>query len=240
MHLATHLLALFLIVIAPVWDYFESRSLRAKPSRKLRLHYYRLTFLWIWIATGVACWANGFAALFTLHGLGIQTTWLHPHLWIWWLLTILVTLAVILQLILPVIQVSIQHRNRPFLEPRQLEPLRFFLPSSSLERRWFAALSITAGFCEELLVRGFLLRYLHTWPLHIELAWATLLAAVIFGTHHLYQGVKGFITTSISGLILTAILLLTGSLWPGMLYHAATDLSILLYWRPKPAENTAA
>lgn len=74
---------------------------------------------------------------------------------------------------------SIKYRNRPFLEPRQLERLRFFLPSSSLERRWFAALSITAGFCEELLFRGFLLRYLHTSPLHLGLVWATLAAALV-------------------------------------------------------------
>jgi membrane protease YdiL (CAAX protease family) len=234
--LAAHFLALFLVVIGPIWDYFDTRALKARPSPQLRLRYYRQTFIWLWIATAIACWASGFGSLTTLQGLGIQPLWLERHAWLWWMLVVLIALIILLQLVLPVIQVSVKYRNRPFLEPRQLEPLRFFLPSSPPERRWFAALSITAGICEELLFRGFLLRYLHTSPLHLGLLWAALISAVVFGTHHFYQGLKGFITTSVGGLIFTAILLLTGSLSAGMLYHAATDLSVLLYWRPKAAE----
>lgn len=232
--LATHLLAFFLIVAGPIWDYFDTRPLKANPSPRARMRYYRQTFVWLWIATGVAVLASGFTALFTLGGLGVHAAWLDRHSWPWWLLVVLVSLVVLLQLVVPVIQLTVKYRNRPFLEPRQLESLRFFLPSSSPERRWFAALSITAGFCEELLFRGFLLRYLHTSPLHLGLVWATLAAALVFGTHHLYQGVKGVVSTSVGGLMFTAILLVTGSLWIGMIYHAATDLSLLLYWRPKP------
>jgi len=42
------------------------------------------------------------------------------------------------------------------------------------------------------------------------------------------------ISTTILGLIFTAMLLVTGSLWIGMGCHAAIDMSLLLYWRPKP------
>jgi len=234
--LVAHLLAFFLIVVGPIWDYFDTRPLKANPSPQARLRYYRQIFVLLWIATGVACWASGFDALFTSRGIGIQAAWAESHSWTWWLLAVLIALVVLLQLVVPVIQVTVKYRNRPSLEPRQLESLRFFLPSSSLERRWFAALSVTAGFCEELLFRGFLLRYLHTSPWHLGLVWAVLAAALVFGTHHFYLGLKGFISTSIGGLIFTAILLVTGSLWAGMAYHAATDLSVLVYWRPKPAE----
>jgi uncharacterized protein len=235
--LVAHLLALFLIVVGPIWDYFDTRPLKAHPSPQRRLRYYRQTIVWLWIATGVACWASGFGALFTVRGIGIHAGWLDRHSWAWWLLVVLVSLVILLQPVLPVIQVTVKYRNRPFMEPRQFEPMRFFLPSSGIERRWFAALSVTAGFCEELLFRGFLLRYLHTSPLHLGLVWAALAAAVVFGTHHFYLGVKGFISVSVGGLIFTAILLVTGSLWAGMVYHAASDLSFLLYWRPKPVEG---
>jgi uncharacterized protein len=57
---------------------------------------------------------------------------------------------------------------------------------------------------------------------------------VVFGIHHLYQGRNGVISTTIMGLIFTAMLLVTGSLWMGMVCHAAIDVSLLLYWRPKP------
>lgn len=235
-----NLLALYLVVVGPVWDYFDTRPLKAHPSRKGRLRYYRQTILWLWIATAAACWAESFTALFTLRGLEIHPVWLHEHRWGWRLLTILVVLFVLAQLILPVVQVGVKYRKRPYFEPRQLEPLRFFLPSSPLERRWFVPLSITAGFCEELLFRGFLLRYLHTAPLRLGLVWAILISAVVFGAHHFYQGFKGFVSTSIGGLIFTAILLLTGSLLAGMVFHVAADLSVLLYWRPKPAELISA
>jgi membrane protease YdiL (CAAX protease family) len=237
--LTAHLLAFFLVVVGPVWDYFETRPLKAHPSPELRLRYYRQTFVWLWIATGVACWASGFGALLTTGGIGIHAAWMERHGWIWWLLVVVISLVVLLQLVLPVIQVSVKYRKQPFLEPRQLRPLRFFLPFSSLERGWFAALSLTAGICEEVLFRGFLLRYLHTSPLHLGLVWAALAAALVFGTHHFYQGVKGFVSTSVGGLIFTAILLVTGSLWAGMVFHAAVDLSLLLYWRPKPPEGGA-
>jgi uncharacterized protein len=232
---AAHLLALYLILVGPILDYFATRQLRRNPSPQRRLRYYWFTCTWLWAATAVACWAQGFRNLTTLRGLGIHSEWLHAHAWLWWLLASLVVVVVIVQLILPIVQVSIKYRRRAFLEPKQFEPLRFFLPSSTAERRWFVALSITAGFCEELLFRGFLLRYLHTSPLHLALPWAILAAAIIFGSHHLYQGTKGVVSTSIGGLIFTAILIVTGSLWAGMVYHAAADMSLLFYWRPRPA-----
>lgn len=237
---AANLLALFLCVVWPVWDYFATQRLKANPNGKLRLKYYRQTALCLWIVAGIAGWINGFDNLVTLHGLGIRATWLDQHLWGRYLAATLLTLFVLVQVIVPVVQVSVKYGNRPFLEPKQLEPLRFFLPSSTLERRWFAALSITAGFSEELLFRGFLLRYLHTSPLHLSLIWAALTSALIFGTHHLYQGRQGFLSTAALGVVFTAVLLVTGSLWAGMIYHAATDLCILLYWRPKPMATPAA
>lgn len=241
--IVTNLLALFLVVVSPVWDFFETRTLRAHPSGAARLHYYRQTAVWLWSAAGVACWAQGFSNLVTLRGLGIGTVWLDQHRWAWYALAALLVLIVVVQLILPVVQVAIKYRDRQYLEPKQLESLRSFLPAGTTGRRWFAMLSVTAGFTEELLFRGFLLRYLHTPPLHLPFAWAALISALVFGTHHLYQGRSGFISTTIGGLIFTAILLLTGSLWAGMVYHAAADLSLLLYWRPRsaaePSEQSA-
>jgi hypothetical protein len=36
------------------------------------------------------------------------------------------------------------------------------------------------------------------------------------------------------------MLLVAGNLWASVLYHAATDLSVLLYWRPKPPGEPAS
>jgi membrane protease YdiL (CAAX protease family) len=37
----------------------------------------------------------------------------------------------------------------------------------------------------------------------------------------------------VGGLVFTVILLVSGSLLAGMLFHALADVSLLLYWRPR-------
>ena len=129
--IAANLLALFLVVAAPVWDYFATQSLKAHSGGTARLDYYRHTAAWLWIASGVACWTEGFGTLVTLHGLGIGATWLHRHPWSRILMANIVILFALVQLVVPVVQVSVKYRKRPFLEPKQFESLRFFLPAST-------------------------------------------------------------------------------------------------------------
>jgi len=237
MHLVDHVLVLLLVFVSPVWDWFDTRALKASPSPQRRLRYYKQTIAILVLAAGIACWAHGIHSFLTLQGLGIDEPLLQRRSWLWWLLMLFVLLAVLLQWALPVTQIIVKYRKLPYLEMQQLQPLRFVLPSSPLERRWYTVLSVTAACSEELLVRGFLLRYLHTSPFHLDLWVTVLIAAVIFGANHIYQGIKGAIVTGATGLVFTAILLVSGSLWPGMLFHALTNLSVLLYWRPKPAKS---
>ncbi len=231
--IAQYLLMLFLVVVGPVWDYFDTKSLKANPSSAARLSYYRRTILWLLTASAIALWTTGWTGLFTLRGLGIRAVWLETHRWTWWTLGVMVLLFVLVQLVLPVAQVKLKYGSRTYLEPRQFESLRFFLPSTGAERRWFAGLSVTAGFCEELLFRGFVLRELIALPLHMGLAGPAILAALIFGSHHVYLGRAGVVSTTVGGLVFTATLLVTGNLIAGMILHALMDLSLLLYWRPK-------
>jgi hypothetical protein len=78
--IAANLLALFLSVAWPVWDYFATQSLKAHPSGPARLKYYRQTAACLWIAAGIACWTEGFGKIVTPHGLGIRAGWLQRHL----------------------------------------------------------------------------------------------------------------------------------------------------------------
>ncbi len=95
------------------------------------------------------------------------------------------------------------------------------LPHNDLEYRWFLALSVTAGVCEELLYRGFL-----TWVLgaYIGVPLALVLVAVGFGLAHAYQGKRGMLKTATVGLVLGGIVLATGWLGPAMICHALVDL----------------
>jgi hypothetical protein len=42
--IATHLVALQLIVVGPILDYFQTGALRRNPNSQRRLRYYRFTF----------------------------------------------------------------------------------------------------------------------------------------------------------------------------------------------------
>ena len=100
--------------------------------------------------------------------------------------------------------------------------VEYLLPHSRDELRWFTALSITAGVCEELLCRGFLLWVLKAY---VGLALGALIGVVLFGVLHLYQGRRGALKAGGAGLVMTLIVLLTGWLFPAMVVHALVDLS---------------
>ena len=100
--------------------------------------------------------------------------------------------------------------------------VRVILPSSPREMRVFAAVAVTAGICEEILYRGYLLYYL-CWWLPDAAAIAVTIAA--FGIAHAYQGRRGILMTGIAGAVAMGLYLLTGSLTASIVLHAVIDLA---------------
>ena len=124
-----------------------------------------------------------------------------------------------------------------------LEPM---LPHDREDLGLFYRLSLTAGICEEILYRGYVIWYLSHW---VSIVPAAGLASLVFGFGHAYQGVRGMITTAIVGAFFSAVYLLTGSLYAGMIMHALMDAhSGHLMWAaydrapapPPEPEETAA
>lgn len=103
-----------------------------------------------------------------------------------------------------------------------LEAVRPLLPHTSDELVHFSLVSITAGLCEELLFRGFVLGYLAAL---IPYPAAIVISAALFGMAHAYQGNRGILQTGLVGLGLALLLALSGSLWLPMALHAAVDLN---------------
>ena len=102
----------------------------------------------------------------------------------------------------------------------RMSRLELMLPHSREELARFFRLSVTAGICEELLYRGYLIWYLSHW---LDFYPAAALASVLFGIGHIYQGWRGVLTTGLVGAFLTAVYLISGSLYLGMLIHALMD-----------------
>jgi membrane protease YdiL (CAAX protease family) len=103
---------------------------------------------------------------------------------------------------------------------RQLLGFGWLLPRDAREMRWFLALCVTAGICEEVLFRGYLLGFLIPWT---GVPAALLLSSLSFGLMHSYQGARGIVRTGIVGLTLALIYRLTGSLVAPMIVHALVD-----------------
>ncbi len=111
------------------------------------------------------------------------------------------------------------------------------LPTTSRERRWYAAVAVTAGITEEVVYRALALTVLLAllpggrWP-------AIVVAAVMFGLGHVYQGVAGVLVTAGLAVALGLLYLHTGSLLPGIVVHALLDLRILLLPAPAPSDDS--
>jgi uncharacterized protein len=99
--------------------------------------------------------------------------------------------------------------------------VRTVLPSTPREARVFVGVALTAGICEEVLYRGYLLWY---WQSLVPPGIAIVAAILAFGLGHAYQGVRGIFATGIAGAVAMAVYLLTGSLLAPIVLHAALDL----------------
>jgi uncharacterized protein len=119
----------------------------------------------------------------------------------------------------------------------QLGTLPPILPRTTIERRVFALVAITAGFCEEVLARGYLLWYFATLT---TLPVAVLLSSALFGAAHLYLGRQHAVRAFAIGLVMAAIVIATHSLWPAIVLHAVIDgVSGELAFRARPAPGAA-
>lgn len=109
--------------------------------------------------------------------------------------------------------------------------LRHLIPVTGLEKLGFSALSVTAGFCEELVFRGFLL-----WALTQasgSIAFAVIVTSLLFGLLHAYQDLAGAGRAAILGLVLALPVVVSGSVIPSMIAHATIDLTsglLLAHW----------
>lgn len=113
---------------------------------------------------------------------------------------------------------------------RESAILVHFLPRTKTERIAFVGLSATAGICEELVFRGFLIAMLSAMT--GSLAVSVAISTVVFGTLHAYQGVRGATRAAGLGLLLTFPVLATGSLFPSMIAHFAYDVVAGLWLGP--------
>ena len=83
-------------------------------------------------------------------------------------------------------------------------------------------MSLAAGFCEELVFRGYLQRQFHAATGSIAAAVA--LQAIVFGPVHTYQGWKPVLVITVLGVLYGTLVGLRRDLRSSMIAHAWADI----------------
>ena len=226
-------IALFLVVL-PIVELPAIGRLKRFTSSALRVSMLRSTIVKLWIG------ALAVVALAYPNNPGVlprtatDIGWLlaHPVVRIGAIATIC---AYCLLAIVPGLRCAIDPPTRA-RNAKMFQRLQFMLPVSDAERRWWWLVSITAGVCEELIFRGYLIRFFHgqlDGALSLSLTAAWLLSSLAFGFGHVYQGAAGIVSTTIGGLLLGLLAILTGNLILPILLHVLLDLQTLWMYRPR-------
>jgi|HubBroStandDraft_1064217.scaffolds.fasta_scaffold08456_3 membrane protease YdiL (CAAX protease family) len=233
-----HFLAFLIVVVSPLVSYFYERPLlRGISSSRQKMGFYGYVLLVQWPVAAIALWISAPANLF------FPPEAQGPALPVYARILFGVLLAAFFLLgLMPFFQSLRGEKFRAAYASayhRSLHDVSKLLPETHEERLWFAAISITAGVCEEILCRGFMLRYLDGIALKLPLTAALIIAAAIFGINHIYQGKVGMLKTGIAGLAFGGLFLFTGNLLIPILMHIAIDLQGVFVLRPftqKPDE----
>jgi membrane protease YdiL (CAAX protease family) len=216
-----HLLAVVLLLVLPAlsaWDMPRlGRRIAADPlNARTNAYLWNMAILWgLTTALIVAWWWAGRP----VRDVGLQL----PDSAAGWWWTLLICCAVIGL----IVQQAYAFARSPDAHAKirkqfELQPgLQVVLPSTPREFRVYSGAAVTAGICEEVLYRGYLLWYFQSLvPGGVAIA----AAVVAFGVAHAYQGWRGIFSTGVAGACAMAVYLLTGSLLAPILLHATLDL----------------
>ncbi len=103
------------------------------------------------------------------------------------------------------------------------------IPKDPAGKVVWVVVAATAGFCEEVAFRGYVLTRLrlvgrfNSWTIPV------IISSVMFGACHTYQGLPGFIVITIYGAMFSLLYIRTGTLWPCILAHFLWDFGALFF-----------
>jgi membrane protease YdiL (CAAX protease family) len=231
--LAQDILAIAFVAVVPFADLRSVKRLKQFSSSAGRLATYRKINISTWVVTAIAIALTSFKTLFWVTPHAGEGSWLFDNPIAYYAVVACVTAFFFLAL-----WPSIKCAFNPSVRPRYRKAMRsliFMLPVTPAERLRWVLVCLTAGICEELLYRGFLLQYLrgHLYggpALGLTFAW--LLSSLVFGFGHLYQGAAGIVRTTVAGLMLGLLAILTGNLLLPIVVHGLLDLQVLLMYNP--------
>lgn len=220
------LLMLYLVVVEPVWGTWEYRRLKERRSSDehalLRVYHLAVVVEWAWVAY--------LSLVVAVAGVAVEQLVAPPAGLVVADAIVSIAPGLIGGLAIGLVATAVvARRAKPGETTTGVGDFAALLPATSQERRWSAIVAMTAGICEELVFRGFVIYYLVNLVPQADALVVIALAAAVFSVAHAYQGLAGVAATFALGLAFGMIYVATGSLVPGMVLHALTDLRALLF-----------
>lgn len=114
-------------------------------------------------------------------------------------------------------------------DPEDIRHLMVFFPRDAVEKVLWIVLSISAGFCEEVVYRGYIQQQLHA--ILSRRSFAVVLQAIFYAIAHAALPWEIMVIVTLLGILFGAAAALARSLVPGILLHAAMDV-LAVFARP--------
>lgn len=193
-------------------------GLRIKSHAALATHHvreYLFTLAWEWLLAAAVLWGVSLRGLSVRNLLGAwgndRRAWLGDAgaaIVFWVVSTVVLSLAGTL---LRLAHLKLPEGTITALAPANIGQLLLFL-----------VLSLSAGFCEELLFRGYFQQQFSSMA--YGQVWVGVVASsLLFGFAHLYEGAAGVISITLFGAMFSLLAIKRRSLRPGILAHAWHD-----------------
>jgi uncharacterized protein len=196
------------------------RQLRTFGDQPIRLvANYTLTIAYEWILAALALWGIHLRKIPLRQLLGEQ----RPGARGWWAdIGVALGYWVGAVMVLALLGEALVKISGSHIDPQKIgDVTQKLAPVTSLEMMLFLVLSISAGFCEELVFRGYLQQQFARMGRRIWVGIA--LSALVFGGAHGYEGIAGMLLIAAYGAMFGVLALLRGGLRTGMIAHAWHD-----------------
>lgn len=206
-----HTALLVLIVVVVSW--FGANRDRSRITGDVRILLYLQTIVWLWLLTAYVYW--GVRKRTTIREL-VGGTWNSAEDF---LLQVLAAAGfwISAALVLAALAYSFG-----FADPKQAaeaqKQIAFLVPQNARELGVWVAVCISAGFCEEVVFRGYLQRQLGAWTGRAFVG--AVLSAMLFGAGHGYEGGKRMVLIAVFGLLFGLLVLVQKHLRSAMMAHA--------------------
>lgn len=218
-------------VLEAVEGLISLRKYNAKViTQTQRIKIYKSTILWEWVQA-LICFLL-FTLLFPIKEIGLMAPMVisgNIH-YVFGILVYIISIGLFLLLTYQIFMFKFSTNYRVELakvmeKKSGMQGVDIMIPTTRLEKKWFRFCALTAAICEEIIFRGLLFYIIKQYLPEANSYLVLVIGSVIFGIAHMYQGLSGMVRTALTGALIGALFLVSGSLIYGVILHFVIDIS---------------